>query len=156
MRSLVCLSPLGKSESVTFWSSADFALLSGFASFVGADGETHGLMMSWGAEEIDSMSGFIAKHGPEYGISKAPELPAGKATFAIISEKTPPDTLASIQALHDLYNNEHDRLNAAYEGREHARIQQEAELKAHPPKPKDIVLNYWRIEKPAAVKGGAK
>ena len=57
-----------------------------------------------------------------------------------------PQTLASIQSLHDLYNNEHDRLKEAYDGRERAQRQHEAELKANPPQPKDIVLNYWRID----------
>ena len=156
VRSLVQIWPQGKGLPVTFWSSADFSLLSGFASFAGSDGETHSLIMSWSTEEIDTMAGFIEKQGRAYGISKAPELPAGKATFAVTSEKPTDETLASIQSLHDLYNNEHDRLKTAYQGRERARIQHEAELKAHPPKPKDIVLNYWRIERPASAKGGAK
>jgi hypothetical protein len=150
IRSLVQISPMGGGESVSFWSSADFALLSGFASFIGSEGYAHSLIMSWGAEEIDSIAGFIEKQGTEYGIEKAPELPAGKAAFAIISEKPTEATLASIQSLHDLYNNEYDRLKTAYQGRERARLQHEAELIANPPKPKDIVLNYWRTERPAA------
>lgn len=145
VRSLVRIWPLGKGEPVTFWSSADFALLSGFASFVGSDGETHSLIMSWSTVEIDTMAGFIEKQGGEYGISKAPELTAGKATFAVTSEKPAEAALTPIQALHDLYNNEHARLKTAYEGRERARIQHEAELKTHPPKPKDITINHWRI-----------
>jgi hypothetical protein len=156
IRSLVQISPMGGGESVRFWSSADFALLSGFSSFIGSDGDAHSLMMSWSAEKIDSIAGFIEKQGSEYGIAKAPELPAGKAAFAIISEKPTETTLASIQSLHDLYNNEHDRLQKAYEGRERARLQHEAELIANPPKPKEIVLNYWRTEKPAAKKGSAQ
>ncbi len=155
VRSLVQISPMGGGDSVSFWSSADFALLSGFSSFIGSDGDAHSLVMSWSAEKIDSIAGFIEKQGREYGIEKAPELPAGKATFAIISEKPTEATLASIQSLHDLYNNEHDRLEKAYHGRERARIQHEAELKANPPKPKDIVLNYWRTETPAAAEKGA-
>jgi hypothetical protein len=42
------------------------------------------------------------------------------------------------------------------EGRECARIEREAYLKANPPQPKDITLNYWRVEKPAPVKGANK
>ena len=68
----------------------------------------------------------------------------------------PPQTLTGIQSLHDLYNNEYNQLLTAYQGRERARLQQEAELKANPPKPKDLVINYWRIEAPTPQKGGAK
>jgi hypothetical protein len=149
-RSLVTLSPLGGGEPVTFFSSADFALLSGFASFVGSDGETHALLMSWGNEEIGTLADLATKRGLDYGLTKIPELPTGKATFAVLSEKPDAATLASIQSLHDLYNNEHDKLLAAYQGREKARVRQETELKAHPPKPKDITLNYWRTETPTA------
>jgi cellulose synthase/poly-beta-1,6-N-acetylglucosamine synthase-like glycosyltransferase len=33
-----------------------------------------------------------------------------------------------------------------YQARKMTRLAQEAELKAHPPQPKDIILNNWRIE----------
>ena len=64
--------------------------------------------------------------------------------------------MVSIQSLHDLYNSEYARLKTALEGRERARIEREAYLKANPPQPKDIVLNFWRTEKPAPVKGANK
>jgi hypothetical protein len=161
VRSVVTLSPLGNGEPVTFFSSADFGLLSGFASFVGSDGETHSLIMSWGMEKIETLPDIVTKHGHDYDLTKIPELPEGKATFAILSKNSTAATLASVQSLHDLYNNEHDRLLAAYEGREKARLQNEAELKAHPTKPKDIVLNFWRTERPAPAadnpaKGGGR
>ncbi|MEO5716497.1 MAG: hypothetical protein ABIT37_23670 [Luteolibacter sp.] len=161
VRTLVNLSPLGRGESVTFWSSADFGLLSGFSSFVGSDGITHSLMMAWSRQEVDSLSDLVGKAADGSGISKIPDLPAGKATFAITQGKPDAETLTAIQSLHDLYNNDYERLKTAFEGRERARIANEAELKAHPPKPKDIVLNYWRIgaAKPAAdvsQKGGEK
>jgi hypothetical protein len=65
--------------------------------------------------------------------------------------------LASIQAIHDIYNNEYNRLKLAHQGREQARIQRDAELKANPPKPQDITLNYWNID-PATIteKGAAR
>ena len=36
-----------------------------------------------------------------------------------------------------------------------SKTSQEAELKAHPPKPKDIVLSFWRTESPAPTAKGA-
>ncbi len=153
-RSLVTLSPLGGGESVTFFSSADFALLSGFTSFIGTDGETHSLIMSWGNEKIGTVGDLATYRGLDYGLTTVPELPTGKATFAVLSENPDAATLASIRSLHDLYNNEHDRLQIAYEGRERFRLQNEAKLKAHPPQPKDIVLNYWRTKAPATQQKG--
>jgi hypothetical protein len=52
-----------------------------------------------------------------------------------------------IQSLHDLYNNEYARLKTAYEGRERARIEREAYLKANPPHITDqpIVARMQRI-----------
>ena len=65
--------------------------------------------------------------------------------------------LVPIQSLHDLYNKEFWRLKTAYEGRELARLQQEADLKAHPPQPKNLVVNFWTTDTPKpAKKGGVK
>jgi hypothetical protein len=136
----------GEKEETTFWSSADFAYLSGFASFVGNDGITRNLMMAWGNQDIDGTKELLAKHDREYTAPKIPNLPKGKATFIITSAPASTEMLASIQALHDVYNNEYDRLKLAYESREQARLRDEAERKANPPKPKDITLNYWRID----------
>ena len=149
-RTLVDFSPLGHAATpVTFWSSADFGLFTGFASYVGSDGIERNLMMGWGSREIEHVSELTTESGAlALGVPKMPELPAGKATFSIISGQPTAETLTAIQSLHDVYNNEYERLKTAYEGRERARIAHEAELKAHPPKPKDIVINYWHIDDP--------
>ncbi len=44
-RSLVQLWPQGSGQSIAFWSSADFGLLSAIGSFVGNDGKTRSLML---------------------------------------------------------------------------------------------------------------
>ncbi|RYZ70543.1 MAG: hypothetical protein EOP09_05925 [Proteobacteria bacterium] len=54
----------------------------------------------------------------------------------------------AIVALHELYATDGERLREAYELREARRKEAEAELRANPPVPKDIVLNFWKIEKP--------
>ncbi len=126
--------PNGGEAPVTFWSSADFSLLPGIPAYVGADGIARSLMLGWSARPIESSPQQI------------PEFPAGPATFIVTSENPSPEALASIQSLHDVYNNEYARLKTAYESREQARLQQAAELKAHPPKPKDITLNFWRAD----------
>jgi hypothetical protein len=146
--------PTGQKEPVVFWSSADFGLLSGFSSYVGSDNITRSLLLGWSTSHHETRYDLEKELGPDG--PKIPNLPPGKATFQIISGNPSKLTLTGIQSLHDLYNNEYQRLLTAYQGRERARLQQEAELKANPPKPKDLVINYWRIEAPAPPKGGAK
>ncbi|MEI6655707.1 MAG: hypothetical protein WCP45_13150 [Verrucomicrobiota bacterium] len=156
-RTLVRVWPNGHGEPVSLWSSADFGLLSGFANFAAADGHRFSLLMMWGYEDIDRMAYLRASHDHPYKAPVMPDFPNGKATFSIIGDPpADPDILVPIQALHDIYNNEFARLKAAYEGRERAQLQREAELKANPPRPKNITLNYWRTERPAPAKGGAK
>lgn len=155
-RTLITYWPNTDEQPVTLWSSADFSLLWGFASFVGSDGKTRNLMMTWSNLRADSTKRLLARLGKPSTAPKIPELPAGKATFVIASGNLTAEALASIQSLHDLYNNEHDRLLTAYQGRERASLAREAELKAHPPKPKDIVLNYWNIGESPSTQGGSK
>ena len=155
-RTLITYWPNSDDQPVTLWSSADFSLLWGFASFVGSDGKTRSLMMTWGILHIDHRQRLLAKFGKSYTAPKIPDLPPGKATFVIASGNLTAEALTSIQSLHDLYNNEHDRLLIAYQSREQASLAREAELKAHPPKPKDIVLNYWNIGESTSIQGGSK
>ncbi len=157
-RTLVRVWPAGAEKAVNFWSSADFSLLSGVSSFVGSDGATRSLMMMWSTVDIDRITGLMAKHGRQYVPPAIPDFPAGKATFSIISGNPEPGALAAIQSLHDVYHSEHARLLTAYQGREQARLAQQAELKANPPRPKDIVLNYWLTDStgPAPTKGAER
>ena len=141
-RTLITYWPNTDEQPVTLWSSADFSLLWGFASFIGSDGKTRNLMMTWGILHIDHRQRLLAKFGKPYIAPKIPDFPQGRATFVIASGNLTIEALASIQSLHDLYNNEHDRLLVAYQSREQASLAREAELKAHPPEPKDIILNY--------------
>ncbi len=145
--------PTNGGAPVTFWSAGDFSLLTGFSSFQGSDGKTRSLSMMWSSRDLDRANQFPAQNPA----TQIPDFPAGNATFAITSEKPSPEAIAAIQSLHDVYNNEYERLKTAYESREQARLQQAAELKAHPPKPKDIILNFWRTDAPAtpATAGGA-
>ncbi len=146
-RTFVNFSPQGQVATVSFWSTADFAYLSGFSSFIGTDGIDRSLIMTWDRQEIGSLSDLMTGSGAsDLGIPVMPPLQTGAATFAIISGQPSQEIITAIRSLHDLYNNEYDRLKTAYEGRERARIAEEAELKAHPPAPKDLVIRYWDIQ----------
>jgi hypothetical protein len=156
-RTLVTYWPSNMGE-VSFWSSADFGLLAGMGDFAAANGQTFSMFMAWGYEDIDgSIADFQATQNRPYEAPLMPRFSDAKATFTLIGNPPPdPEVLVPIQALHDIYNNEFARLKAAYEGRERAQLQREAELKANPPRPKNITINYWRTERPAPPKGGAK
>ena len=148
-RTLVQYRPQPDGEPVTFWSSADFALISGIQGIVAADGLTYRLFMAWSTTDNTRAAAT--------SVPNIPVFPDGPASFAIVgTPPADPSVLAPIQSLHDLYNSEFQRLKTAYEGRERARLLYEADLKANPPKPKNIVLNYWRTEKPAQTEGGNK
>lgn len=155
-RTLVQYWPGHGAEPIRFWSSADFALISGIRSFADTDGRTCNLFLMWSYIDTTRTAAFLASHGRQYTPPDIPDFPDGPATFAFVGTEPPADFLVAIQSLHDIYNSEYGRLKAAYEGRERARIEREAYLKAHPPQPKNIVLNYWRAEKPAQTEGGNK
>ena len=155
-RTLVTYWPDGSGESISFWSSADFALIAGISTFVATDGETRNLLMMWSNLDVGRLATRFAAQGRQYHGPNIPEFPDGPATFTFVGAPPAADILVSIQSLHDIYNREYERLKTAWEGRERARIQREADLKANPPQPKDIVLNYWRTDKPAPAKGATK
>ena len=151
-RTLVRWWPMGGKGTVTFWSSADFALIAcGINSFADTAGDTHHILMGWDDVDIGSMADLHAAKGGEYDAPELPEFPEGKAAFEITGESKPTaGELVVIQSLHDIYDSELPRLRTAYEGRERARIKSEEQLKANPPRPADITLNFWRTEKPTA------
>ena len=93
----------------------------------------------------------------EYEIPKCPELPADRPAY-IVTEGDPTDTegVALMDGLHAVYAKEKDRLITAYESREKARIEREEYLKAHPPKPKDLILHFWKGQRTQPQPGGAK
>jgi hypothetical protein len=154
-RTLVRYWPGGKDGDITFWSSADFALIAGgINSFVDSAGDNHYLMMAWSKVDIERMAELYAAKGREYDVPDMPEFVEGKASYQVTGEQPDAESLAPIQALHDLYNSEYERLKTAYEGRERSRNEREAYLKANPPQPKDITLNYWRTETPATNEKG--
>ena len=155
-RSLVRIWPNVDNEPVEFWASADFGYLSGCPSFVGSDGNARSLFLMWTNADMDRDARSKAMRGLAYHPPEIPEFPAGPASYAFVGKLPSDRIIASVQSLHDIYNNEFSRLKTAFEGRQRANLQREADLKAHPPQPKDIVINYWRTEKPAAVKGAAK
>lgn len=156
-KTLVRYWPVGGKE-ITFWTTADFAYIAGgINSFEDAVGDTHTLIIGWSNVDIDRISDVKNSVGYDFEMPELPIFEKDESAFRIIGEQPTAEDLAPIQALHDIYNNQLSQLKTAFHGRERARIESEEYLKAHPPQPKDITLNFWRTEKPATEeKGGGK
>jgi hypothetical protein len=87
-RTLVQIWPQAEGKPITFWSSADFSLLSGLPSFTIATGETTSLMMTWSITDIDHTNALQRKYARQFTPPKIPVFPSGNATF-IVTEGTP-------------------------------------------------------------------
>jgi hypothetical protein len=156
-RTLVSVWITGQREPVSFWSSGDFSLLSGIGAFTDKQGETRALFMLWSIFDSNRFAKRMAELGRGYSRPEIPDLPSDKAAYVISNGEADDDLLTAIDAIHEILNHDAVELRRAYEGRERARIEREEYLKANPPQPKNITLNYWRIENPSSSKeGGGK
>lgn len=125
------------------WSNVDFNFLTGFASF--SKGDRH-FVTFMGVGDVDSGS---LRHDTLFSIPA--DLPTGLPHFRMVDGAgTGTEEYEAVAALHELYQNEGERLREAYALREKRREEAEAELRANPPVPKDIVLNFWKVEPPKA------
>lgn len=154
-RTFLRLWPTAKSDPIALWSSADWELLSGFASYEGADGQPYALLMAISVTDVARQADINKRFGRAEGAPAMPDFSQEKtASFVVVGGQEDHATLAPIRALHELYNNEKERLKAALDGREKAAEEQAALLKADPPENKNIVLRYWRVDR--AGQNGAK
>jgi hypothetical protein len=133
-------------KSFAAWSNIDFNHFSGMGGFK-SGGISYHFMMGVGNHDTVRWRARLEEAGREHEEPQAPELPVGEPGFVLV-EGDPNDAegLAPIRGLHELYKTEAARLAAAYAGRERARAKQEAYLKANPPVPQDIVINYWKVQ----------
>jgi len=131
----------------------------GFSEFETATNH-YSLFCSPGNEDVDRLSALMASKGRAYQPPAIPEaLPQGDPAFVVTEGAPTAEELAPIQAVHDLFKSQGETLRLAYEARKQASQQRDAEAKANPPKPKDIVLHYWRMPKAdtaTPVQGGAR
>lgn len=133
-------------RSFEAWSNIDFLHLGGFAAFE-YDGIEYLLIMAVGATDTETLERWrerAAENGVEIEMPQSPELPGDQPAY-VLTKGDPADAegLALMDGLHALYAKEKDILIAAYESREQARVEREADIKANPPKPKDLILHYW-------------
>ena len=136
--------PDGTSREFSGWSNIDFNHFTGISTFLGTDGEHHSYMMGIGTEQTAS------KTAPEFSTEAPAFIPDGDI---------PSEALVAIDSLHKIYAKDGAKLAAAHAGRESALLAKEAELRANPPQPKDLIIRYRIAETPlptTPTKGGAQ
>jgi hypothetical protein len=123
------------------WSNLDFKYLTGFASF--SKGDRH-FVTFMGVGDVSSAS---IRNVTLFRIPS--DLPTGTPDFRMVQGAAGESKgYDAIVALHELYATDGQRLREAYELREARRKAAAEELRANPPVPKDIVLNFWKVEPP--------
>jgi hypothetical protein len=143
----------GDKKEISAWSNLDFNHFSGFATYrvKGADGELreYGLVMGLGNED--------AKQRTEQdfpAIPLLPDLATGGPAFVITEgDGNDREAVALIEGMHDLYQVEGARMEAAYHARIKAYEERKAYLLANPPKPKDVTVRFWKRNHPVGMSG---
>ncbi len=124
----------GETHECSGWSNIDFNHISGIATFRATDGEEHSFVMGIGTAEKPA--------------EDAPEFKTNQPTFIPDQPDIPADALILVDSLHKLYALEKEKLIAAHESRERIDAARAAELLAHPPQPKDLIIRYRIAETP--------
>jgi hypothetical protein len=155
---LHCYPSGGLDKQVTAWSNVDFNHFCGFATFeaTGGDGDVrkYSLLMGIGSVNTERWRERAAEQGVDADVPEIPSLPDGAPSFVIETENPAPECVALIEDLHALYRAEGARMAEAFVAREQAREARKAYLLAHPPKPKDVTVNFWKRGNPAPATNG--
>lgn len=147
-------------QEYTAWSNVDFNYLCGFGSFEVGD-TRWSLMLCAGNMSTATLARVAQERGKIYTPPVSPELPSDTPTFVIVQgDATKVEAAAPINALHQLYKSSETSLKAAYESRKQNAAEQLAYDRAHPPKPKDVTIQFWkretRLGTQSAAEGGAR
>lgn len=134
----------GNREDFEAWSNVDFNYLTGFGNFE-FEGLEYNLIMGIGNMDTDRWRQLADEGRFKFEPPQIPTLPPGRVSYLITrGDAQNMEAERMMRGLHELYRNEKERLIEAYQGRERARIERAAYLKAHPPKPEDITLQFFR------------
>ena len=147
--SLIRYASGNKREEIYFWSSANWEKLTGIGSFTDKENRHNALLMAVSVTEVDDFSEILElAEAPAHLLPLPLHRKNGEASFS--APEADAEKLAPIRALHEIYNRDKAKLEAAARVRKLAAAVREAELRANPPDEKPMVLRYWQIEKPIA------
>ena len=128
----------GDSQSVSFWSSADWSLIAGVSNLPDSNGKIWQLMGMFSHYDLEQRVGSKRiVHFPSI-----PDFPAGPSTFQIASGNPTPEQMAPVKLFHDYYDANLPTLQAAYQSKIEEQQRWAAEEKAHPTVPEDIVVQF--------------
>jgi hypothetical protein len=121
------------------WSNSNWMILTGFAECQKGDKRFVSLLMA---------GRMSSAHLPANSPYRIPDdLPAEPGTYRIVQgDLANTAAYTGITALHELYRSDYTRLQQSYDLREQRRREREAEIRANPPQPEDIVLHYWKVQ----------
>lgn len=148
---------------VTAWSNVDFNHFSGFSSYrtTSPEGEISdvALLMGLGNVETGRMKELYAGNS---GLPDNPQAPrlrdVTKGPAYVIVDGNDSEGAASetLKQMHLLYAKEGNRMRVAHL----SRVAEERKMReyylAYPPKPKDVVINYWRGKRPSGAAGNGE
>jgi hypothetical protein len=152
----------GDGWEVTAWSNIDFNHFSGFSSYrtTSPEGEASdiALLMGLGNVETDRMS-ELSDDSELLDNPQPPRLrdvTEGPAYVVVDGNDSEGAALETLKQMHLLYEKEGTRMREAHL----SRVAEERKMReyylANPPKPKDVVLNYWRGKRPASAGGNGE
>ncbi len=145
-RSLITYYPQGSAIPITFWSSADWSLLTGVGQLADSSGKIWQQMCMISPVDLDRKAGRFQMRDT----STIPSFPEGAATYLIVSGNPPPGAMAPVELFLSYYDAHLAELQAACKKRSEEQARQAAEELANPPVPEDIVVQY-RIMKPEEI-----
>jgi hypothetical protein len=148
---------------VTAWSNIDFNHFSGFASYrtTSPEGEASDVALVTGLGNIDTdrMKKLSAETGESFEnplLPKLRDISEGPAYVIVEGKDAEGAALETLKQMHLLYGKEGNRMREAHL----SRVAEEKKMReyylANPPKPKDVVLNYWRGKRPAIAGGNGE
>lgn len=143
-------------DEVTGWSNLDFNHFSGLFHYQvkGRDGEVRQYVLMMGIDNTDTLrtSESFQRAGKTYHAPEHPELPDlatnGPAFVFTEGDTADDERRYAIEDMHELYRVEGARMAAAYQARIKAYEERKAFLLAHPPKPADVNVSFWKRDHP--------
>jgi hypothetical protein len=121
------------------WSNADWMILTGFTDWQ-KDNRRFSSFLAAGRLDSTKL--------PADSMFRIPDdfLPEEPGTYRVIQGDSDPEAYIGMTGLHELYLNNYARLKIDLDLREQRRKEQQDELRRNPPKPQNIVLNYWKVK----------
>ncbi|BCU78561.1 hypothetical protein [Luteolibacter sp. LG18] len=142
-------------EQMSCMSRLNMLHFGGFGEFKVGE-RRYALVMGLGSEDTNRLAQLAQSKGRAFVPPDLPAIPEGEDFIVTKGNASDVQKMQLLRDLHSLAATEGPRMEEAYVAREQANKDREAYLRAHPPKPKDVMIHYWRGQRPDthSVEGG--